>query len=148
MRASKERMRGFMEGLNKKRVKTDASLFATSDLTKESTWKAMKEILLQKNKPTAVVAFNDYVALDAIQYVHLNTDLKINKDIVFVSYANLPITQYIVNAKPIASIEQFPYEQGKVATEMLFDIIEGEKEFSLRDRHIIIEGELKVHLKN
>lgn len=148
MRASKERMRGFMEGLNKKRVKTDASLFATTDLTKEGTWKAMKDILLQKNKPTAVVAFNDYVALDAIEYVRLHTDLKINENIFFVSYANLPITQYIIQAKPIASIEQFPNEQGRVATEMLFNIMEGKKEYSLTDRHIIINGELKVHLQH
>ena len=148
MRATKERMRGFMEGLNKKRVKTDASLFASTDLTKESTWKAMKDILSQKRKPTAVVAFNDYVALDAIQYVRLNTDLQINKDILFISYANLPISQYLVEAKPIASIEQFPYEQGKLATKMLFDIIDGKKKLSLKERHIVLEGELKVHSKS
>lgn len=147
MRASTERMRGFMEGLSKKRVKTDASLFASTDLTKESTWKAMKEILSQKNKPTAIVAFNDYVALDAIQYVRLNTKLKINKDIAFISYANLPITQYIIEAKPVASIEQFPYEQAKLAAEMLFDIIDG-KEFSKEEKHVVMEGELKVHIKN
>ena len=146
-RASTERMRGFMEGLSKKRVKTDASLFASTDLTKESTWKAMKEILSQKNKPTAIVAFNDYVALDAIQYVRLNTKLKINKDIAFISYANLPITQYIIEAKPVASIEQFPYEQAKLAAEMLFDIIDG-KEFSKEEKHVVMEGELKVHIKN
>ena len=67
--ATNERMRGFMEGLSRKRAKTDPSLFSTSDLTRQSSWDAMKDILSQKNRPTAVIAFNDYVALDAMQYV-------------------------------------------------------------------------------
>ncbi|MCU7693175.1 LacI family DNA-binding transcriptional regulator [Haoranjiania flava] len=144
LNATMERMRGFMEGLNKKRVKTDPALFATSDLTREGTRKAMEDILSQKKKPTAIVAFNDYVALDAIQYIQEKTSMKINEDICFVSYANVPITNYIDVAKPIASIEQFPYEQGKLATELLLKIL-GDPQTELTDRHVVLEGKLIEH---
>lgn len=146
LKATNERMRGFMEGLSKKKVKTDGSLFASTDLTKESTWSAMEEILSQENRPTAVVAFNDYVALDAIQYIKKNTQLQVNKDIFFVSYANLPFTQYIDILKPLASIEQFPAEQGKLATELLFRVIDGEN-IPVNKRHIEIEGKLITHFE-
>jgi LacI family transcriptional regulator len=44
------------------------SLVVTSDLTIEGTNKAMEELLTSKRKPTAIVTFNDYVALDAVKY--------------------------------------------------------------------------------
>jgi DNA-binding LacI/PurR family transcriptional regulator len=43
---------------------------------------------------------------------------KINKDIFFVSYANLPITSYMQNP-PVASVEQFPLLQAEKAREIL-----------------------------
>ncbi|HUP13910.1 MAG TPA: hypothetical protein VM187_16930, partial [Niastella sp.] len=49
--------------------------------------------------------------------------LTINKDICFVSYANVPVTQY-VEYPPLASVEQFPYDQGVSATELLFRLID------------------------
>ncbi|MDE1190972.1 MAG: LacI family DNA-binding transcriptional regulator [Arachidicoccus sp.] len=136
--ATNERMRGFMEGLNRKKMKTDPSLFSSSDLTKESSWNAMKDILSQKNRPTAVIAFNDYVALDAMQYVKRFTNLKINKDICFVSYSNLPMRVYL-DTPPLVSIEQFPYEQGRRATEMVIDLI-NKKEIA--QTKVVIDGEL------
>ena len=140
--STNERMRGFMEGLSKKRAKTDPSLFSTSDLTKEGSWAAMKDILSQKNRPTAVIAFNDYVALDAMQYVKRQTDLVINKDICFVSYSNLPMREYL-DTPPLVSIEQFPYVQGRKATEMLMEIIGGNE---LETKQVVLDGEL-IELK-
>lgn len=138
LQATNERMRGFMEGLSRKRAKTDPSLFSTSDLTQDSTWKAMEDVLSQKNRPTAVIAFNDYVALDAMMYVRKFTKLKLNKDICFVSYSNLPIRAYM-ETPPLVSIEQYPYEQGKKAAEMVMALIDKQ---SVAERQIILDGDL------
>ncbi len=121
MTSTTERMRGFMDGLIKRKVKTDASLFGITDLSKEGTYNAMKDILSQRNRPTAVIAFNDYVALDAMEYVQSYTSLKLNKDIIFVSYANNPLLSYLRNYSPAASVEQFPYRQGQLAMEMFLE---------------------------
>lgn len=144
LQATNERMKGVLDGLNKKRVKTDASLFGVSDLSTEGNRSAMQDVLSQKNRPTAIIAFNDYVALDGMQYVNECTDLKINKDICFVSYANLPMCRYMSEG-PIASVEQFPYEQGKKATEILFDLLKlplEERAVTILE-NVVIEGQLR-----
>lgn len=141
---SLERMKGFMEGLNKKGHKTNGNLFSTTDLSYEGTRKAMKDILSKKEKPTAVVTFNDYVALDAIKYILEETNMVINKDIVTVSYGNLLFTKYIEKNKPIASVEQYPEEQGRHAAKMLISLI---NHVPLASNKIIIKGKLVKHFE-
>lgn len=118
---SGQRLSGYYEGLKKHNIKLDTSLVVTTDLSSAKTNDAMHKLLALKNRPDAVMAFNDYVALDAIKYTK-SKGLKVNKDIVFVSYANLPVTSYMDNP-PIASVEQFPYEQAEKATAILLQII-------------------------
>src|SRR5665213_2187608 len=91
--ASQERKEGYIQSMIKNRLKFDPSLIVTSDLSNDGTEAAMEQLLASRRKPTAIVAFNDYVALDAIQ-VALRKKKKINKDICFVSFANLPISTY------------------------------------------------------
>lgn len=119
--ASKERLNGYIEGVSKQKLKVDMQLVETTDLSKESTHAAMKKLLALKIPPTAIITFNDYVHMDAAQYAH-KQNIQVNKDIVFVSYANLPITSYTAYP-PLASIEQYPYGQGSKAIEMMIQIL-------------------------
>jgi LacI family transcriptional regulator len=126
-----------------KKLPVQESLIATTDLSKESTEQAIEKLLSLKNKPTAILAFNDNVALDTIQYVR-SKKLKINKDISVVSYANWPIASYL-DFPPIASVEQFPYEQGSRATELLFKLLNTKSpEGSLPYENIVLKSELIV----
>ncbi|MBC6491945.1 LacI family DNA-binding transcriptional regulator [Flavihumibacter stibioxidans] len=143
MKSSKERTDTYMEVMQKKRLKIDLSLVAYCDLTKEGTAEAMETLITLKQPPTAILAINDYVALDAIQYCK-SKKLKNNKDIFFVSYANLPITNYL-ESPPMASIEQFPEKQGTAAAEILMDLINSDKENQPAPRNILIQGELVEH---
>ncbi len=118
---SKQRLMGYYDGLKKHKLKVENSFVVSTDLSKLKTQDAMHKLLALKNRPTAVIAFNDYVALDAIKYTR-NQGLVINKDIFFVSYANLPITSYM-DDPPIASVEQFPYQQAERATDILLQLI-------------------------
>jgi LacI family transcriptional regulator len=133
--------------LKKKRIKIDLSLIVSTDLTQEKTYEAMDQLLKLKLRPTAIVTINDYVALDAIQFAR-KAKFKINKDISFVSYANLPITNYL-EFPPLASVEQFPYQQAKKATEILFELFEKEKSQHTENNYqnILIEGQLVVNKK-
>ncbi|KAA9036281.1 LacI family transcriptional regulator [Ginsengibacter hankyongi] len=148
MKSSKERIITYMEVLQKKRIKIDLSLIVTTDLTQVKTFEAMKNLLDLKYPPTAILTINDYVALDAIQYAR-KSKLKINKDISFVSYANLPIINYL-EFPPLASVEQYPYEQAKKATEILFDLFNADNipdEEEKKYHNILIEGQLIIHKK-
>lgn len=143
MFASQERVKGYMSAMHKKRLKYDPSLIVASDLTRAGTFAAMQQLLSLKRKVTAVVAFNDYVALDAVQYAR-EKKMKINKDITFVSYANLPLSNYTA-FPPLASVEQFPYLQGQKATETLLELLENKEEKSQTYYKIILDSQLVVN---
>ncbi|PSL33165.1 LacI family DNA-binding transcriptional regulator [Chitinophaga ginsengisoli] len=123
MIASQQRTAGYQKAMQLQRLKYDASLNVNADLTKEGTRHAMQQLLAHKRKITAIVAFNDYVSQDAVQYA-LEQGLEINKDITFVSYANLPLSSYMA-FPPLASVEQYPYLQGQRATEILLELLSG-----------------------
>jgi LacI family transcriptional regulator, galactose operon repressor len=148
MKSCKERTNAYMDVLKKKRIKIDLSLIVSTDLTQEKTYEAMHELLKLKYPPTAILVINDYVALDAIQFAR-KAKWKINEDICFVSHANLPITSYL-EFPPLASVEQFPYQQAKKATEILFKLLEKQKKplaSQISYQNIVIEGQLVVNKK-
>lgn len=121
LQASKERLKGYIEGVAKQKLKVDMQMVERTDLSKESTQAAMKKLLALKNPPIAIITFNDYVHMDAVQYA-LKQNIKVSRDIVFVSYANLPITSYTAYP-PLASIEQYPYGQGEKAMQLMMRIL-------------------------
>ena len=144
--ATQERKDGYMQAMTKSRLKFDPSLVVNSDLTLEGTQLAMEELLSSKRKPTAIITFNDYVALDAIQYAQ-KRKRKINKDICFVSFANLPISTYSAYP-PLASVEQYPYIQGQKATEILIELMNKNKDDTSQNEayyKIIVESQLILH---
>ncbi len=79
------------------------------------------------------------MALDVIKYCR-KEGLKINKDIFFVSYANLPVTSYL-DDRPAASVEQFPYEQAEKATAILLRLIAGDDVPQIAHR-TVLEGKV------
>lgn len=140
---SGQRLNGYFEGLKKHKLKVENSFVVSTDLTKSKTQDAMQKLLSLKNIPTAVIAFNDYVALDAIKYTR-SRGLKVNKDIFFVSYANLPITSYM-DDPPIASVEQFPYQQAEKATDILFQLIHSKGLDENIPHKILLESKVVVN---
>lgn len=122
MTASKERMQGFSNALTKNRIRLNPDYLVYTDLTKEGNTAATQVLLNLKKRPDAIIAFNDYVAMDAIQHAK-KARIKINKDICFISFANEAICNYMEHP-PMASIEQFPYQQGEKATETLLQLLQ------------------------
>jgi LacI family transcriptional regulator len=145
LQASSDRLEGYIKALKKHRLKYDPNLIISTDLTKEGTEQAVHQLITHRRKPTAIVVFNDYVVLDAVQYAR-KLKLKINKDITFVSYANLPISQYTAYT-PLASVEQFPYLQGQKATETLLELLNrnDQEPESTAFYRIILESQLVVN---
>ena len=146
--ASQVRREGYVQAITKSRLKFYPSLIANTDLSAASTFEATKKLLSSKIKPTAIVAFNDFVAMDAAKYARLQK-LRINKDICFVSYAHQSWNDYTA-FPPIAAVEQFPYLQGQKAVETLLELF-NKREFDTDNNHtyykIIIESELKLNNK-
>jgi len=121
IQASKERLNGYIEGVAKQKLKVDMQMVEKTDLSKESTQDAMKKLLSLKHPPQAIITFNDYVHMDAVQYAQ-KQGINVNREIVFVSYANLPITSYTA-FPPLVSVEQYPYGQGEKAMQLMIRIL-------------------------
>ena len=120
--ASKERHDAFIMALKKNKIKHNDNYVVRTDISVEGNNAAMKELLALPKRPTAVIAFNDYVAMDVIHYAK-RQKIKINKDISFVSFANEAICNYMEHP-PLASVEQFPFQQGEKAAETLLELFE------------------------
>lgn len=119
--ASKERVEGYKNALIQSNLNFDPSLIVSCNLSTKDVFKATEELLNNTNKPTAIIAFNDYVLLDAAKAA-AKMKLKINKDISFVSFAHLPICHYAAHP-PLASVDQFSYKQGKSAMEIMLQLL-------------------------
>jgi len=143
MRPSEERLEGYFEGLKKNGLQVNNSYVVQTDLSQKKTQEAVRQLLSLKDRPAAIIAFNDYVALDAIKFTRSN-GLKINKDIFFVSYANLPVTSYL-DDPPIASVEQFPYQQAEKATDILFQLIDSKDGRDDIERKVVLESKVIVN---
>jgi DNA-binding LacI/PurR family transcriptional regulator len=142
---SAQRLQGYFEGMKKHKLDADEALVVTTDLEPEKTKDGMRQLLALKNPPSAVIAFNDYVALEASKYCR-DQGLKINKDISFVSYANLPVTSYL-DDPPLASVEQFPYEQAEKATSILLELISAKDSNVDIPRKTIFESKVVINKK-
>lgn len=143
MGASHERLDGYFEGLKQNGLAADNNYVVQTDLSQKQTQAAIKQLLALKPRPDAVIAFNDYVALEAIKFTR-EKGLKISKDIFFVSYANLPITSYL-DDPPIASVEQFPYLQAEKAAEILFQLINIKDAKALPAKRVVLESKVIVN---
>ena len=147
--ASQDRVEGYIHAMRKNRLKYDPSLIISTDLTSESVKDAINQLISSKRKTTAIVTFNDYVALDAMQFLK-KLKLRINKDIHIVSYANFPLINYM-ETSPLASVEQFPYLQGQKAMETLLELISKSKDEETNNSayyKIILESKLVIHKRN
>lgn len=142
---SRQRLDAYYRGLEQNGIRREPAYVVGTDLSKKKTEDALHKLLQLKQPPTAVIAFNDYVALDATRYAR-GRGLKINKDISFVSYANLPITHYL-DDPPLASVEQFPRQQAEKATEILLQLIEAKGKNVNVPRKTVLESKVVVNEK-
>lgn len=139
----RERGAGYRKAMTKNKLGFDPGLIISTDLTTEGTEEAMGRLLSLTPRPTAIIVFNDSVAVDAMKYARSNK-LRINKDICFVSYASLPVSSYLANP-PLASVDQYPYLQGQKATEVLLELLSGEDRGAAANYRIIVSSKLIVH---
>lgn len=124
--ASIERTSSFKSILEKNGQIFNNEFVVHTDLTEEGNIAAMERLITLKDRPSAIVSFNDFVTLDLIK-VARQRGLNIGKDIHFISFANYPLWKYMENP-PLGSIEQYPGEQAKAAAEILFNNLENKED--------------------
>jgi DNA-binding LacI/PurR family transcriptional regulator len=92
----------------------------------------------QEQRPTAIVAFNDIMAIGAMQAAQIR-DLQIGRDLAITGFDDAPMVQYVT--PPLTSVRQPIWEVGQRVMEILIRILDGipisEKQVLLTPRLIV-----------
>ncbi|MEP3836431.1 MAG: LacI family DNA-binding transcriptional regulator [Algibacter sp.] len=106
------RIRGYIDAVNKHNLPLEPELLIESSLTIEDGKEKMEQLLLLKERPDAVYVASDYAALGALQALK-EQKIKVPEDIALVGFGDEPFTAYVTPS--ISSINQHSTEIGKQA---------------------------------
>ncbi|WP_161882138.1 LacI family DNA-binding transcriptional regulator [Deinococcus alpinitundrae] len=119
---SRERLRGYREGLLTASIAPDAALQVTSDFSQRSGFQAARELLALAERPTAIFALNDVSAFGAIEAIK-DAGLRVPEDISVIGFDNIPQASQVFPA--LTTIEQPLLEMGAAGTRQLLNLIQG-----------------------
>ncbi|MCM8788934.1 MAG: LacI family transcriptional regulator [Candidatus Omnitrophica bacterium] len=102
-------------------------------------YEGMKKILALKDRPTAIIAHNDVVAIGAMSAIH-EAKLRIPQDIAIVGFDNIENSKYL--SEPLTTIEFSREEIAKKLVEMLFFRLD--KTNGIEYKKFIVEPKLVI----
>jgi LacI family transcriptional regulator len=132
------RLSGYKDSLTQHCIPFEPIMVQPGDWEIESGYSAAKNLLALSERPTAIFAANDLMALGAI-YAIQDTGLRVPHDIAVVGYDNRNFTKTF---RPrITTVSMPVFEMGRVAAELLLkQIAEGRKE----EEEIKVKGQLFI----
>lgn len=120
LESSNRRLMGYRESLKKAGIPVDEALIASGDYTTESGVKCTRELLSLENRPTAIFASNDQMAMGVYQ-VAQEVGIKIPDDLSLIGFDNITESKYL----GLTTVDQFIMQMGYTATQILIKIING-----------------------
>ena len=132
------REKGFLRALKESGIEVDESLLSFNSPVVEGGYVATLKLLSIDNPPTAIFAYNDLVALGAMKAIR-EKSLLVSKDISVVGYDDIFLSAYL--DPPLTTVSQPKYMMGKLAADLLFRLINGEK---VKNSQISLNPELII----
>lgn len=120
---AKERLAGYQDVLLKNGLPLDEDLISQGDWGAESGYQAAQELLALKERPTAIFAANDIMAMGAMNAIQ-EAGLKIPADIAIVGYDDRDFAAWL--RPPLTTVRMPSYEMGQAAARSLLRQIAGE----------------------
>jgi len=90
-----DRLNSYYERLHDAGISVDPDLIIHCEPAIEDGYQASLQLLKLSSRPTALIAINDLLAIGAVRRV-LDSGLEVPKDISFVSYDDIPMSNYLV----------------------------------------------------
>jgi len=135
---SKERLLGYKKTLEKYEIPLLEDWIQPGDWEVEGGYSAAQRLMLLSNRPTAIFAANDLMALGAV-YAIQDAGLSVPHDVAVVGYDNREFT-WIVRPN-ISTVVMPVYEMGRIAAEILLQqIVDGADE----REEVKVKGELII----
>lgn len=132
---SQHRVEGFQHAMNDFGLIVHQDFIQHADFTREDAINKTKHLLSIKNKPEAIIAFSDQMAIAATLAIK-KSGYKIPDEIAILGFNNEPGDQLM--EPTLTSIDQPAFEMGKKAAEILLAQIEGRNEKQIE----ILQSEL------
>ncbi|OPX44050.1 HTH-type transcriptional repressor CytR [Ruminiclostridium hungatei] len=137
--STKLRYKGYVDALQEAGINTDENLIYNSETSSfKMGMRAMETILNTENRPTAVFAMSDVLAIGAIKSIN-SKGLCVPDDIAVAGFDGIEFAG-VMNPS-LTTIVQPSYDMGCIAMEML---IKEMKEDAKNNREVIIEHELVI----
>ena len=144
--AGLRRFRGYLDALRDNKLPVNGKLIVGPDRvtgpdysTQDDGYEAMKRLLAQRKRPTAILARNDFTAMGAM-YAIRDAGLSVPGDIAIVGFDNVPLSAY--TTPPLTTVDQTILQQGREAARLMLERIAGDR--SRERREICLECNLII----
>jgi LacI family transcriptional regulator len=121
LHSSRERLDGFTHAMRDARLEIDENLIATGNFEKNSGYEAARQLLSLEERPTAIFASNDVMALGAMDAIR-EAGLSIPEDISVIGFDDIPET--LISYPKLTTVHQPLEKMGQVGVKLLLDQIE------------------------
>jgi len=135
----RERFYGYENSLRVNNIDIREDLVFYGDFKLESGYEITKRILQLEQKPTAIFAANNMMALGCIKAL-IENGVSVPGDMAFISFDDVDMFE-IMNLN-ISTISRPTELMGEVAAEMLFDLIKNKQEKQTSIKEILLETKL------
>jgi LacI family transcriptional regulator len=118
-----ERLRGFRDALLEAGITADGAVEYSGDFTEESGYRATRELLGARERPTAIFAANDSMAIGAISALR-EAGVRVPEDVAVVGFDDIPMARYM--NPPLTTVHVDISALGTLATDRLLEQIHEE----------------------
>lgn len=134
----RDRQKGYVQTLEKYEIPVSYDLIMYSDFTIEGGFQCAKQLLALKEKPSAIFAANDEMAVGVIQAVQ-EQGLRVPQDVAVVGFDNVQVSRVV--QPNLTTIDQPIVQMGVQSMELLMSYLEGDV---LEDKRIVLEVNLCI----
>jgi len=133
--SAKERILGFIESLIDHRIPFQESMVVRAGGDSDQGYQTALRVLRGANtRPTALLCFNDLVAIGAYRASH-ELGLRIPDDIGVIGFDDVPIASVL--GPPLTTVSIFPYEIGRQAAEILLAVFQERDKSKATQRTVV-----------
>ncbi|HRR90894.1 MAG TPA: LacI family DNA-binding transcriptional regulator [bacterium] len=134
---SQRRLEGYKKALKEVGVDYNPDLISFNVPVSESGYKEAIKLLCTGEAPTAIFTYNDVMAFGVIKAAK-ELGIKIPEELSVVGFDDIFFSSF--TDPPLTTIKQFKEELGRMAVELLFKLMEGERESLLIEPELIIRN--------
>lgn len=122
--SSINRLAGFKQAMRDAKIPFDDSQIITEDYSMQGGERGVRQLLMLKNRPTAICCFSDEIALGAMARLRQN-GLSVPEDVSVIGFDGIEFGRY--SNPPLTTIAQPASEIGETCAKLLIRLLAGEK---------------------